>query len=201
MHTKFKTVLKSTSSDIWTESKLNSSSSKLVRFSKQISNANILAPVIQKTFCWEVGQSISFADNIQTGYTRRIKTTSHRQDFIIQRFFWLIVNLLNLNIFGVLQFPIGVALQITWTVICYEPTSTPEKLCPNLWQKVSLRMLPTLSPCDSKHIVHIYCLILSRPWDIYECWLQFNIKLDTLNAMSCIPRVLTPFFRKSSKSH
>ena len=39
------------------------------------------------------------------------------------------MNLLNLNSFVVQQFPIGLALQITWTVKCYELTSTPEKLC------------------------------------------------------------------------
>ena len=44
----------------------------------------------------------------------------------LQRFFWHIVNLWNRNSFGVLQFPIGFALQITWTVECYEPTSTLE---------------------------------------------------------------------------
>ena len=38
----------------------------------------------------------------------------------IQRFFWHIVNTLTLNSFGVLKFPIGFALQITWTVKCYE---------------------------------------------------------------------------------
>ena len=36
------------------------------------------------------------------------------------------MNILNLNIFGVLQFPIGFALQITWPIECYEPTSIPE---------------------------------------------------------------------------
>ena len=33
------------------------------------------------------------------------------------------------NCFGVLKFPIGFALQITWTVECYDPTSSPEKWC------------------------------------------------------------------------
>ena len=36
------------------------------------------------------------------------------------------MNTLTLNSHGVLQFPIGFALKITWTVKCYEPTSTPE---------------------------------------------------------------------------
>ena len=47
----------------------------------------------------------------------------------LQRFVWDIGNLWNLIIVGVLQFPIGFALQVTWTVECYEPTSSPEKVC------------------------------------------------------------------------
>ena len=47
----------------------------------------------------------------------------------LQRFFCHIGNLWNLNSFGVLQFPIEFALQITWTFKCYDPTSTLEKGC------------------------------------------------------------------------
>ena len=46
----------------------------------------------------------------------------------LQRFVWDIGSLWNLNSFGVLQFPKWFALQITWTVECYEPSSTAEKL-------------------------------------------------------------------------
>ena len=42
------------------------------------------------------------------------------------------MNLLNLNSFGVLKFPIVFVLQITWTVKCYEPTITLEILCNRL---------------------------------------------------------------------
>ena len=59
-------------------------SSKLVRFSKQISNANISAPVRDNSSKCSVGQSLSFEDDIQASSSRGIKTNSRRNNFIIQ---------------------------------------------------------------------------------------------------------------------
>ena len=105
MHTNLKTVLKSTSSDIWSESKLNNFSSKLVRFSKYITNANISAPVRDHP------------SKLSLGGKPDKPTRFYYSGFIseLQRFFRHIMNILNLNSFGALKLPIGFALQINWT--------------------------------------------------------------------------------------
>ena len=59
-------------------------SSKLVRFSKQMQISQLLEEIIHQNFRWEVGQNLSFEDDIKTCTSWRIKTASHRNDFITQ---------------------------------------------------------------------------------------------------------------------
>ena len=122
--------------------------------------SQLLEEIIHQHFCWEVGQSLSFEDNIQTCTSRQIKTTSRRNNFIIsylfaelQRFFWHIVNLWNLNGFGDMPFPIGFALRITWTFLWYDQTKTTEKLC-KPWIKNNLDNLGFSFPVQFSFLVY-----------------------------------------------
>ena len=117
MHTKLKTMLKIKIIRYKKRVETEFLSSKLVRFSKQISNANIPAP-------------------------RRDNSSKFNQDeltperfyylgFIseLKRFFWHIRNLCNCNGFGDLTFLIGFSLRITWTLVWYDHMIWLERMC------------------------------------------------------------------------
>ena len=104
-------------------------SSKLVRFSKQISNANISAPRRDNP------SKFSLRDRPESQLWRRhqnLYLLANQDDltpgrfyysgFIteLQRFFCHIGNHGNRNGFGDLTFPIGFTLRITWSFLSYD---------------------------------------------------------------------------------
>ena len=94
----------------------------------------------QNLFLWANQDNITPTRFFYSGFISELK-----------RFFWHIVNTLKLNSFGVLQFSIGCSLQITWTVECFEATSTLEKLC-----KISLTcdlLIATICSSDPGYVI------------------------------------------------
>ena len=113
--------------------------SKSVRFSKQISNGKILAPVRDnpsefslrrrpESQLWRRHQNLYLLANQDDLTLERFYYSGFITE--LQRFFCHIGNLWNNNIFWVPQYPIEFALQIIWTVKCYDPISTLEKWWP-----------------------------------------------------------------------
>ena len=105
MHTRLKIVLKSTSSDIGSESKPSFSSSKWVRFSKQMSNVNILAPVREnpskcslrsrpESQLWRRHPNLFLPANQEELTPKRFYHSGFFSE--LQRFFWHIMNTLTL---------------------------------------------------------------------------------------------------------
>ena len=108
----------------------------------------------------------------------------------LQRFFCHIGNPWNLNSFGVLQFSIEFALQITWTFKCYDPTNTLEK-----WWSI---MTPISVTCRNLYRSNLMGHTLTY-WVTSYSALILNSQRSTNppKEMCCIPQVLLLLCRRS----